>query len=82
LPETKAGTIFNRLFLKKLYHMLPDRNFPEKSKDPKKHPEDKREHTEEAFEQAEEDMEQDPDLQPDENEDLDEGELARKEGHP
>jgi hypothetical protein len=62
--------------------MLPDRNFPEKSKDPKKNPIDERAHTKEAFEQAEEDIEKDPEMEPQENEDLDEGELARKEGHP
>ncbi len=35
-----------------------------------------------AFGQAEKDIEKDPDFRPDEDEDLDEGELARKEGHP
>jgi hypothetical protein len=61
--------------------MLPDRNLPQKNKDPKKNPADEREHTEEAFEQAEEDIEEDPDMEAGENDDLDEGELARKEGH-
>lgn len=36
----------------------------------------------EAFEQAENDISKDPDLDMDNDEDLDEGELARKEGHP
>lgn len=61
--------------------MLPDRNLPQKN-DPKKNPVDERDHTKEAFEQAEEDIEKDPDMEADENTDLDEGELARKEGHP
>ena len=51
-------------------------------KDPKKNPEDERLHTEEAFEQAEEDIEKDPDMDLGDEPDLDEGELARKEGHP
>lgn len=62
--------------------MMPDRNFPQKNKDPKKNPADEQLHTREAFEQAEEDISDDPETKPDENEDLDEGELARKEGHP
>lgn len=36
----------------------------------------------EAFKQAETDIEKDPQFQPDEDADLDEGELAKKEGHP
>lgn len=36
----------------------------------------------EAYQQAEKDIEADPDLKPDEDNDLDEGELANKEGHP
>jgi hypothetical protein len=40
------------------------------------------EHVKEAFEQAEKDIEKDPALQPDNDNDLDEGELANKEGHP
>jgi hypothetical protein len=42
----------------------------------------KTEQVKDAFEQAEKDIEKDPDFRPDEDEDLDEGELARKEGHP
>lgn len=61
---------------------MPEKNPLPNRKDPKKNPEDERLHTEEAFEQAQEDIEKDPTFQPDENEDLDEGELARKEGHP
>jgi hypothetical protein len=40
------------------------------------------EHVKEAFEQAEKDIEKDATLKPDEDDDLDEGELAKKEGHP
>ncbi len=36
---------------------------------------------EEAFREAQKDIEKDPDTLPD-DQDLDEGELARKEGHP
>jgi len=43
---------------------------------------DERKKAEEAFEQAEEDIEKDPELNLDTLSDLDEGELARKEGHP
>lgn len=43
---------------------------------------DERKKAEEAFEQAEEDIEKDPELNLDNLSDLDEGELARKEGHP
>ena len=46
-------------------------------KDPEEH-----KRNEEAFEQAEEDIEKDPDMDPGNESDLDEGELARKEGHP
>jgi len=61
---------------------MPNKDFKEKQKDPViKNPE---EHTknEKAFEQAEQDIEQDPDMAIDKETDLDEGELARKEGHP
>ena len=43
---------------------------------------DERKKAEEAFEQAEEDIGKDPELNLDNLSDLDEGELARKEGHP
>jgi hypothetical protein len=45
---------------------------------------DKNEHVKEAQEQAEKDIEKDPDLKIEESkaDDLDEGELARLEGHP
>ena len=36
----------------------------------------------EAFEKAEDDIEEDPEMKLDNKPDLDEGELARKEGHP
>lgn|GEM_PF-1483083 len=66
----------------KLFNMTPDKNFPQPNNDPKKDPVDEQLHTHEAFEQAEEDIGKDPEMKPDKNEDLDEGELARKEGHP
>jgi hypothetical protein len=60
---------------------MPDKNIEEnelqKNNAGKEH-----QQTEKAFEQAEEDIEKDPDMRPDEDEHLDEGELARKEGHP
>ena len=40
------------------------------------------EHVKDAFEQAEKDIEKDATLKSDEDDDLDEGELAKKEGHP
>ena len=43
---------------------------------------DERKKAEKAFEQAEEDIEKDPEMDLDKLSDLDEGELARKEGHP
>jgi len=61
---------------------MPDKDFKETKKDPViKNPE---EHikNEKAFEQAEEDIEHDPDMDIDKGTDLDEGEQARKEGHP
>jgi hypothetical protein len=60
---------------------MPEKNFENKGL---QNQQSKKEHqrTEEAFEQAEQDIEKDPDMQRDENDDLDEGELARKEGHP
>ncbi len=62
--------------------MTTDKNLPQKNKDSKRNPTDERSRTKKAFVQAENDMEKDPELEPDENEDLDEGELARKVGHP
>ena len=43
---------------------------------------DKDKPVKEALKQAEKDIEKDTDLQPNKDDDLDEGELARKEGHP
>ena len=40
------------------------------------------EQVKDAFDQAEKDIEEDPEFRPDEDKDLDEGELAKKEGHP
>lgn len=55
-------------------------------KQPKKDPmiKDPAEHqkNEDAFEQAEKDIDKDPEMDLDNESDLDEGELARKEGHP
>ena len=45
-------------------------------------PELKDEKVKEAFKQAETDIEKDPEFQPDDDADLDEGELAKKDGHP
>jgi hypothetical protein len=61
---------------------MPDKDFKETKKDPViKDPEEHKKN-EQAFEQAEEDIEHDPDMEIDKETDLDEGELARKEGHP
>ena len=49
---------------------------------PNKETKEEHQRTEKAFEEAEHDIKNDPDFQQNENEDLDEGELARKEGHP
>ena len=61
---------------------MPDNNILEK--DEKRRMEDakKDKNTLESFEQAEKDIAKDPDLDMSNEEDLDEGELARKEGHP
>ena len=54
---------------------------PESSKEENKsRPAD--EQVKDAFDQAEKDIEEDPEFRPDEDKDLDEGELAKKEGHP
>ena len=63
---------------------MQGKNISEENKKPKddQSSADKNEHVREAFEEAEHDIELDPDLKPDADADLDEGELARKEGHP
>lgn len=63
---------------------MPDKNFSEESKKRKEEQNatDEKEHVKEAYEAAEHDIEKDLDFKPDAGEDLDEGELARKEGHP
>lgn len=63
---------------------MPDKSFSDESKKRKEEKDliNKKEHVKEAFEEAENDIENDPDLKQNEDEDLDEGELARKEGHP
>lgn len=63
---------------------MQDKSFSQENENAKKEKElfDKKEHVKEAYQQAEQDIDKDPDLLPDQEEDLDEGELARKEGHP
>lgn len=63
---------------------MQNKNFSEENKIRKAEKEqfEKDEHVKEAFDEAENDIEKDPDFKPNEDEDLDEGELARKEGHP
>ncbi len=63
---------------------MPDKNFSEENKKRKEEEAaiNKKEHVKEAFEQAQEDLEKDPEFKVGEDEDLDEGELANKEGHP
>lgn len=63
---------------------MPDKNFSEENKKRKEQQAsvNEDEHVKEAYEEAEHDIERDPDLKPDADADLDEGELARKEGHP
>ena len=63
---------------------MPDKSFSDESKKRKEEKDliNKKEHVKEAFEEAENDIENDPELKQKEDEDLDEGELARKEGHP
>ena len=53
-------------------------------KDPKQPDASNKEYVKEAYEQAEKDIEKDPDLKnkKSEKDDLDEGELAKLEGHP
>ena len=61
---------------------MPDKDLQSAKKDPViKNPEEYKKSLE-AFEQAEEDIEKDPDMNLGDHPDLDEGELARKEGHP
>jgi hypothetical protein len=61
---------------------MSDKKNTELNKASEKEKLSKTEQVKDAFEQAEKDIEKDPDFRPDEDEDLDEGELARKEGHP
>jgi len=63
---------------------MPDKYFSKENKEreEKEAAADKEEHVKEAFEEAQKDLEKDPDMKLDKNEDLDEGELAKKEGHP
>lgn len=61
---------------------MGDKNISER--DEKRRMEDAKEdkNTLESFQQAEKDISKDPELNMENDEDLDEGELARKEGHP
>lgn len=63
---------------------MAEEYFSEESKKRKEKEEllNKKEKVDEAFQQAQDDLEKDPDFKPDDDADLDEGELARKEGHP
>ena len=61
---------------------MEDKDNTSPKKDPLIKKPDEHKKAEEAFEQAEEDIEKDPELNLDSLSDLDEGELARKEGHP
>ena len=61
---------------------MPDKELQQNKKDPViKNPEEYKKNLE-AFEKAEEDIEKDPSMDLGDKPDLDEGELARKEGHP
>lgn len=60
-----------------------EKNEVRKNESPKKeNSEEENKKSKNAFEQAEEDIENDPETELNKDEDLDEGELARKEGHP
>jgi len=61
---------------------MPDKDLQQNKKDPViKNPEEHKRNLE-AFEEAEEDIEKDPDMDLGDHPDLDEGEVARQEGHP
>lgn len=60
---------------------MPDKHDPAKKAVAKKENQDDK-NSKKAFDQAEEDIENDPETKLDADDDLDEGELARKEGHP
>lgn len=61
---------------------MAEKNISER--DEKRRMEDAKEdkNTLESFEEAQKDISKDPELNMENDEDLDEGELARKEGHP
>lgn len=61
---------------------MPDKNISEKDEERRMEDAKEDKNVLESFEQAEKDISKDPDLNMSEDEDLDEGELARKEGHP
>lgn len=61
---------------------MPDKNISEKDEERRMEDAKEDKNVLESFKQAEKDISKDPDLNMSEDEDLDEGELARKEGHP
>ena len=69
-------------FTPKFLKIMEDKDNTSSKNDSEIKKTDERKKAEEAFEQAEEDIEKDPELNLDNLSDLDEGELARKEGHP
>lgn len=62
--------------------MAEKNGMPKSTKAESKNPHDEKKTSQAAFEQAEEDIGNDPETKLNEDKDLDEGELARKEGHP
>ena len=61
---------------------MSDKKNTEQNKGSEKEMSTEAEKVNDAFTEAEKDIEKDPEFRPDDDKDLDEGELARKEGHP
>ena len=61
---------------------MSDKKNTEQNKGAEKEMSTEAEKVNDAFTEAEKDIEKDPEFRPDDDKDLDEGELARKEGHP
>jgi hypothetical protein len=61
---------------------MEEKNPTQPNKDPVIKDSEEHKRNEEAFDQAEADIEKDPEMDLGNEPDLDEGELARKEGHP
>ena len=61
---------------------MSDKKNTEQNKGAEKENPTEAEQVKDAFTEAEKDIEKEPEFRPDDDEDLDEGELARKEGHP